>query len=110
MTLESGDIMNDIKKRIFLNWLMYFIIFFCFGWISLFCWTVYQILKYNQDIKEENKRHIPIRERDCVIEINKKENLTNKEVITLKRNPKMIKVGNIGESTVYVYDKKVKHR
>lgn len=98
--------MKEVKRNRFLVWLMYFVAFFCTGPIGIALWTGAQLYKYNQEKKEYEYSHTPIRKRVDIIEINKKENLTNEDKAFMKNRPNLVKIGKtMGGCTIYLYDR-----
>lgn len=102
--------MNNIKKKRFLNWLMYFICFFCMGPTAIGGWTVYQLFCYEHDIEVENDRKKIPEERSNIIKLNKKENLTEKEELYLKTHQNKYKMGEINGIVIYGYRKSYKNK
>lgn len=86
--------MKEVKRNRFLVWLMYFVAFFCTGPIGIALWTGAQLCKYNQEKKEYEYSHTPIRKRVDIVVINDVKNLTDEEKLFLKNNPTFVKIGD----------------
>lgn len=89
--------MNNNKNG-FLNWLMYAILFFCFGWVAFIGWGVYNLFKVMVDEREnerifKNKLHPDA--RPDIREMNTKEyyekNLTKDEIAFIMSDPEHIR-------------------
>lgn len=87
---------------------MYFVCFFCMGWVAVGAWTIYQLFKYEQDVKEKEERSKLPENRNDIIEMNKEENLSEKEKRYLKNNPDEYKIGEINGMIIYGYRKNYK--
>ena len=92
--------MKDIEKNRFLVWLMYLIPIALTGGFSIIVWTVVQIFLCNKEIEKRKMCGKPLKEREEVIEMNKKENLTEKDLEIMKKTGAAIKL----KEGVYLYD------
>lgn len=92
--------MKDIEKNRFLVWLMYLIPIALTGGFSIIVWTVVQIFLCNKEIEKRKMCSKPLKERKEVIEMNKKENLTEKDLEIMKKTGATIKL----KEGVYLYD------
>lgn len=75
---------NNCKNR-FLVWLMFLVPIAITGWWSAIVWTVIQIVLYYREEDKEKKISIPLKERPEIVEMNKPENLTEKDKRILSR-------------------------
>lgn len=85
--------MKDIYKNRFLVWLMWLFPIAATGWLSITIWTIIQIVICYQETEKQAEFEKPIRERRMIIEMNREENLSEKDKQILKNNPNLIKVG-----------------
>lgn len=93
---------NDyIFRERFLVWLMWLVPIACTGWISIVAWTVVQIMMYNSQVEKSKELKKPLRERPDIIEMNKEENLTEKDKATMRNTKGLIKIGD----GVYYYER-----
>lgn len=94
--------MKDIKFNRILVWLIFVPAIAVTGWFSLFVWTLVQIFMYCIECDKQEERSKPLRERRDIVELNKEENLTERDKAFLKNNPGYVKVGK----GMYVFDRK----
>ena len=94
--------MKDIGKNRFLVWLMYAIPIACTGLFSLCIWTWIQIALYCHETNKYKVKKVQLKERGCVVEMNKMENLTEKDLEIMKQTGATIKL----KEGVYGYDRK----
>ena len=93
---------KDIATNRILVWLMWLVPIGCTGWLSVIVWTIIQVYIYNSEIEKLKDFYKPMRERRDVKRMNDPKNLTNEEKEILKKDPRLIK---IGEGT-YMYEGK----
>ena len=94
--------MKDIRNNRFLVWLMWLVPIAMTGWWSVYVWTIVQIIIYVSQTEKQKEFKKPVRERRNVVELNKQENLTERDKQILDGNSKLIKVGK----GVYYYERK----
>ena len=93
--------MKDIKFNRFLVWLLFVPVIAITGWFSLFVWTLIQIFMYCIESEQTEERSKPLHQRKDVVELNKKENLTEAEKEFLRNNPCFIKTSK----GVFIFDR-----
>ena len=71
--------MKDIEKNRFLIWLMWVFIIGITGPGAVIIWTMYQWFCCQNEKETYVKRHTPLEEREDILELNKVENLTEKD-------------------------------
>lgn len=92
---------DSIFRERFLVWLMWLVPIACTGWISIVAWTVVQIMMYNSQVEKSKELKKPLRERPDIIEMNKEENLTEKDKAMMRNTKGLIKIGD----GVYYYER-----
>lgn len=83
--------MKKIIENRILVWLMFAPFLFIFGLPVLVGWTVIQLVIYDKDKKKYDYYNTPLQDKPEIVEMNKPENLTEKDIAFFKYNPQYTK-------------------